>query len=476
MASTSNCVKSSKFEQNLCLSQASETICRFVVQQVQQFSPERALRRFKHLFIEPTELVNSEPHQGVNEKKVGEKSQQTRRRETHQTRRMEMPPKISLTPHQALAQIATSGSEETFINTFKRSIYILINNWNLVRQLQYIQELVHLISTNLDNQQDAPSQLDILKLWRSKFMASQDYQELVTLALRTNDHQSRNWSQHYNYYSLVYQSVDQRQSVKQKTIAKTRSLVLKKQFELQLAMYTARSTVTDKQQGNSPNPTKIGHKVLHLIKRILQKRGAFNYTNLARIFLKQAQGICYKNFKYNLLNYLFYSLDDQDLDQTIKKQLSQQLEKLYESYDEGYWNNHLLLRTCNRLIEYLTTVNQANPSSLFMLLITQGKDLTLAIMLLKLVLLCPRSRTHLECCLAQLIEHYQSQSAADCQWLINFLEVLQVTLSVYAEDVQYNLVNMSEAQPEIGTNFEGNPYRIFSQLKVRSTCSSASLS
>ncbi len=259
--------------------------------------------------------------------------------------------------------------------------------------------------------------------------------------------------------------MDHRKSVKEKATAKTRSLVLKKQFKSELAMYTARSSATSNEQSNSDNPTIIGNKVFSLIKKILQKRGSFNYTNLARIFLNQAQEISYKDFKHNLLNYLFYSLDEQDLDQSTKKQLEQQIEKLYEGYHDQDWDNQLLLRTCNRLIEHFTTLNQANPSQLFMFLIAQDKDLILAIMLLKLILLCPQSRTHLECCLAQLIEHYQSQSASDCQWLINFLEVLQVTLSVYAEDVQYNLVKMSEAQQEISVNLESNAYRIFSQMK-----------
>ncbi|NEP56317.1 MAG: hypothetical protein F6K31_04745 [Symploca sp. SIO2G7] len=419
-------VTPSNFKADIYLAQASETICIFFLQQVKQASPELVLQNFRQLFIEPTEVVDYELQQ-------------------------------------ALTKIANSGTEAIFVNTFKRSIYILINNWNAARKVQYIQELVQLIARNLNNQK--ASKLEILQLWRRKFVASQDYQELIKLALKTNEHQSINWSQRYSSYLLVHQSVNHKKSVKQKATAKTRSLVLKQQFKSQLAMYTARLSVTGNQSDNSPNPTIIGKKVLSLIKKILQKRGSFNYTNLARIFLNQAQEICYKDFKHNLLNYLFYSLDDQDLDRTVKKQLTQYIDKLYESYHAQPWDNQLLLRTCNRLIEYLITVNQANPSSLFIYLVTQGRDLTLAIILLKLVLLCPQSRTHLECRIAQLIEHYQNQSASDCQWLINFLEVLQVTLGVYAEDVQYNLVDMSEAQPEIAVNPENNAYRIFSQMK-----------
>ncbi len=37
-------------------------------------------------------------------------------------------------PQQAIVKIVNSGSEETFINTFKRSIYILLNNWNSLKK------------------------------------------------------------------------------------------------------------------------------------------------------------------------------------------------------------------------------------------------------------------------------------------------------------------------------------------------------
>lgn len=73
---------------NLSLSQAQDLICQFFLEQIKQNSPELVLQEFKHLFIEPKELVSS-------------------------------------TPRQALDFIISSGSEETFINTLKRSVYIL---------------------------------------------------------------------------------------------------------------------------------------------------------------------------------------------------------------------------------------------------------------------------------------------------------------------------------------------------------------
>jgi hypothetical protein len=152
-----------------------------------------------------------------------------------------------------------------------------------------------------------------------------------------------------------------------------------------------------------------------------------------------------------------FSLDNEDLANTIKSQLGKQLELLYETHHEKEWDNHLLLRTCNWMIEYLTTANQKNPSSLFILLATKDNALTLAMLLVKIVLICPATRIHLECCLAKLVQHYESQSESECQWLINFLDVFKVTITIYTENVQFNLVNISENNRNI--------YRVFSQIK-----------
>ncbi len=422
--------KLNKSSQILSLSQAQDLICQFFLEKLKQYSPESVLQEFKHLFVEPTEAANS-------------------------------------TPHQALDFIIASASEQTFINTLKRSIYILLNNWSATRQQKYVQQLVELLSTSVSTAKKCTVTFRRLKLWRCNFVNSQDYQELKLFVSKHENRRQEHWSQRYNSYLLVSQSVDVRKPLEQKEAARTYSKQLKERFKFELAMYTARSSSASCQENTSPNPTTLGEQVLHLIQKILKNRSRFSYASLARIFLNQTQDICYKDFKQNLLNYLLFSVDNQSLSETIKTQLASQLNTLYQTHDDQPWDSRLLLRTCNRIIEYFTTVNQESPSLLFILLVTQGDALTLALLLLKIVLLCPQSHTHLECCLAQLILYYKNQTESECQWLIDFLEVIKVTLTVYAEDVRFNLVNMSEYKQEMVVNDEeeGNAYRIFSQMK-----------
>ena len=420
--------KSTQLSNNLSLSQAQDLICQFFLEQIKQQSPELVLQEFKHLFIEPRGGLNS-------------------------------------TPRQALNLIISSSSQEIFLTTLKRSIYILVNNWNTDRQEKYIQQLVHLLSTSLDPKKICAVILKRSILWRHNFVNSQDYQDLKLFASKYENRYQEHWSQRYKSYLLVSQSVDVRKPLEQQEAARTYSQQLKERFKMELAMYTARYSSAPCQQSTLPNPTSLGDEVLRLIQTMLNKQNRFSYASLARIFLNQTQQIRYKHFKQSLLNYLLFSLGNQDLTETIKTQLASELNTLYQSYDNQPWDNCLLLRTCNRVIEYLTTVDRKNPSLLFILLATQGKALTLATLLLKIVLICPSTHTHLECCLAQLIQHYQCQPESECQWLTNFLEIIQLLLTLYAENVRYDLVNMSECKQEMNTSDQRNFYRIFSQIK-----------
>jgi hypothetical protein len=420
--------RSSEPEQNLSLSQARELICQFFLEELKQSSPESALQQFKALFIQPTETVNP-------------------------------------TPRQAVDFIISSGSEETFIHALKRSIYILVNNWSAVRQQKYIEQLVQLVSTSLDAKNTCTISLKRLTLWRRNFANSQDYQELKLFASKYENRHQEHWSQRYSSYLLVSQAVDVRKPLEQQEAARTYSKQLKERFKFELAMYTARSSSATCQQSTSPNPTSLGDEVLRLIQQILKNRSRFSYASLARIFLNQTQGLRYKEFKRNILDYLLFSTVNQGLAETIKTQLASQLKSLYQSYDDGAWDSHMLLRTCKQLIEQFTIGDRENPSLLFILLITQGKAFTLAIILLKIVLLCPATHNHLEYCLGQLIQRYKTQSEAECQWFIHFLEIIQVILIIYAENIRFNLVNMSECKQEMVAKEEENIYRIFSQMK-----------
>ncbi|HEY9668500.1 MAG TPA: hypothetical protein V6C91_16955, partial [Coleofasciculaceae cyanobacterium] len=306
-----------------------------------------------------------------------------------------------------------------------------------------------------------------LNKWLHSFLCSEDYQELYLFFSKYTVRDKSNWSNRYASYLLTSQALDFNKPKEQREAARVVSTQLKEQFKFDLAMYTARSQLAITSAGHSQNPTVLGDDVLHLIRRILSKRKRFSYKNLANIFLKQTNDVSFKRFKIGLVKYLTFYLEDSEFINVVQQYLSEYVESLYIEHDREKLSSHLLLRTCNRIIEYLTTQNQGNPSQVFTLLALQGESLILAILLIKIILICKSSYLYLETCLAYLIQYYQDVPESDCQWLIVFLETIRITLMIYAEDIRYNLLSVKTNLPKVQQIDTFSSYRIFSQVKRR---------
>ncbi len=297
-------------------------------------------------------------------------------------------------------------------------------------------------------------------------MDSNDYQELKIFNSRFNRDKSR-WSNRYASYLLTSQSLDSGKPREQREVAKFISQQIKDKFKIDLVIYTARSQLLNYPVTTYKNPTSLGDDVLYLIKKILISKGYFSYSSLANIFLNQTQGLFYKDLKNSLVNYLFFYLENSININLLQEKIFIYLASLYQFHDEEKWDSNLLLRTCNRLLEYLITETQGKPSQVFTLLVTQGNHLTLAIILLKIILISPNSSNYLETCIADIIRYYENEPESECQWLINFLETLQIILTIYADNVCYNLVSIEANQPKKDRGKAFNSYWIFSQVKLK---------
>ncbi|MFW6358132.1 MAG: hypothetical protein ACOC0N_02805 [Chroococcales cyanobacterium] len=442
-------LQSSRRRSTAILSKSEEMICNFFVSQVANNSPECVLETFEALFF----------HQSC-----------------HSCEKV----------NQALYEILDLNQEAAFKSILIRSCYILVNNWSAQRQLVSISKLIQLFASFSETPQKTSMSLikQRCKQWLFAFLQSKDYRLLTVFTSRYHcDKQSEKnpnqaltevdlenssrLSERYASYLLASQAQDPEKPLEQREAAKRLSQQLKENFKFELAMYTARSQSCSGNSSGRKNPTRLGDNVLQLIQKILGKGGKFSYINIANIFLKQTEGILFIDFKESLLKYLFYSFGDQDWVKPFKSKITQKVQSLYEDYDEQPWNANLLLRTCNRVIEYLTTENRRHPSDLFTVMMMQQQSLSLVIILLKLILISRNSYNHLEACIANLIEFYDGKETSDNRWLIEFLEALQVTLTIYSENVCYSLVNVSNAKSGQESD-NSQSFRIFSISKPHS--------
>ncbi|WP_348254071.1 hypothetical protein [Leptolyngbya sp. AS-A5] len=411
------------------IQQAQETLYQFFLEVVRQWFPEEVLLEFKRLFLCNGDFAGS--------------------RVSH-----------------AIEQLIAQQNEIEFRNALKRCCYILVNNWDATRHYTAIQSLIQSFQEFEVQSQLANSNLKHLESWIQNFINSKDYEDLKLFATR-NENRQKKWINRYISYLLVPQYVESNNPIEQREAARALSRQLKDRFKFDLAMYIAKSQSAVVPGKTPENPTALGDNVLMLVKAIVAKRGQFSYENLANIFINQIQTLNYREFKQSLQKYLIFSVDQHSsFAIMLQSKLAEKLDSLYIDYDFLPLTDALILRTCNRLIEVLTTENRQDPSPLFVALLAQGNSMTLVIVLLKLVLICSASRSHLEAQIAILIRYYDELPEQECSWIINFLEIFNVTFAIHAENVQYNLVNMQQTQAALPqTSINPDHYRIFSQMK-----------
>ena len=415
------------------LRQAPEVIYAFLLGLVKKYHPNLVLTEFKSLFLFCLET---------------EYNSQSRK---------------------ALLKILSSGREQLFFRTIKRSCYILINNWNSQRESEYISLLTDsFLEVDCHKNKLNRSRAN-LQSWLIKFTDSQDYQEILLFTYGHQDGGKKHWSKRYKSYLLVPQYLEHDNSQEQKEAALLLAQKLRYKFKFDLAMYTARSQSNLCASQGLNNPTSLGDEVLKLIKTILVKQGKFSHQNVANIFLKQIEGSSYKDFKKSLRKYLVYGISSESFVKLFNKKIAIFIHNLYQDKKSQVINDYLIIRTCNRIFDYLITEDGKNPSKIFICLLSQESALTVVMFFIKLILISPFSRNHLDHKVAQLIKYYSNYPEQECTWVINFLEIFHVAFSIYGDNqVRYNLLKRGNSQDGDVSAEELNDYLIFCQSNGQS--------
>jgi hypothetical protein len=375
--------------------EAQETIYAYLLDIIKQWSPENVLKEFRHLFIQDDDPINSNVIRSIYE-------------------------------------IVFANDRQEFHYTLKRSCYILVNNWVSKRKFKYIQQLLEILNDPITKRKSLSPMVERLRGWMQAFAKSDDYQKLELYAQAKFQEHAR-WNSRYAPILLSTQYNDLRNPIEQREAARNRALQLRCRFKFDLAMYMARfeSAGIDSQ---IQNPTDVGDEILRVIKLIVAKRDTYSYTNMANVFSKTTQGQNYKKFKQSLKDYLLCYEESQEFSDTLKLNLWHKLDSLYETWHDQLLTDTMLLKTCNKLIDYLTTDKRKQPSPLLESLISQGNPLTVVILLLKIVLICQPARIRLEACVADLIM-YHEKSPESCVWMTNFIEIFTIIFAIYADNM-----------------------------------------
>lgn len=182
------------------------------------------------------------------------------------------------------------------------------------------------------------------------------------------------------------------------------------------------------------NPTLLSEADLHraLKQFVCKVDGQHTQRDLAQHFLTySSQTASYRDFKQDLYGYLTSAISPEYGKRQFYDRLYDQLRDTLPQNDDQQPNDFLLLRTCSKLLNFLVVESPQQPNHFVFLDLINNVGTTLAVnLLLKIVLLCHKVKSHLEKRFSILFNHYSACTQENgIGWLIETLETLNVAFA-----------------------------------------------
>ena len=342
---------------------------------------------------------------------------------------------------------ASSLTVQTFNHILNRCCHILVNRW----QMHPKKKAAILDFVALFERSSSVSESGRLQKLVKIFTESEEYQALKRLVqvlgpapAQTPEAVKQPLSQLINRYPYLYShcllskdsSAFTQQTIWQLQAQKQR------QFEINLsryATYLVRRSQMPPTTGAGiikpvPNPTLLGDRELfHALKQFVGRvEGSYTYRDLAQHFLTRSCNTrSYLAFKNDLYEYLITSIEPEYGKHQFNQRLHKQLKNTFPQWNSQRVNDFLVGQTCDQLFNFLVVESPQQPEHfIFIDLISNLGPLRTTGLLLKIVLLFPQIKPHLERRFSILFNHYESQAIEDIIDFVKSLENLNVALIV----------------------------------------------
>lgn len=352
--------------------------------------------------------------------------------------------------------VFSKQADRDFKLVLYQSCQILINYWYLESQLSepifaLIELFENLPSSLVSASRRSSRWLQLVK----NFSESEQYFKLkrfikAIASPNVNDIKtSESLGVLINRYPFLYKHclLDENSHIEyQRTIRKMRSRLLRN-FEVALAQYlTYRARLVQITRANQlsstagrllrqvENPTLLNDDELKAVLKPFSLKPQTNWSaeNVSIDFLTNpTHKLTYKTFKEDLYKYLISLVDSEYGKRRFNKQIFDKLQKILPDCHSQKLSEFLILRTHTQLLNFLLVESPQNLNhSLFTEIVANLGTTKAAIFFVKLVLLYPKIQPHLENRLSLLFEYYEKVPQERIEWLIKFLENLQIALSI----------------------------------------------
>ncbi len=149
----------------------------------------------------------------------------------------------------------------------------------------------------------------------------------------------------------------------------------------------------------------------------------------------------YGEFKRNLYNFIVSDIKPRNNTYNFSSRCQQKFTDIFPQSDAKSVNRTLILQTCRQLFSFLIVDHTVSPNpQRFAELIANLGTAQVMMMLVKITLICPESKSDLEKKICSIVSHYQLQNIQEILWLIKSLEHLLVAFSIYFGNLDVSLV------------------------------------
>lgn len=346
------------------------------------------------------------------------------------------PVEVPTTLNKPVYQLLTYDCPTEFMYLINRCAFGFINTCLRQKKTRYIQQLISLFQDRPTYVREASFAAQKFRDWVDSYMTSHEY-HVLELFSPTIQPEQKTWCDRYLKITLLAETFDPETAIEQRQACQFLYQFLKNRYKFQLVMYLTKTNQSKPKKETVFNPTLINPSTLRLIHKIVIKRHR-GYPQMAEAFMAQHEQDSYLEFKRALVSHLLDSVGGDRRLKWLPRKLEQHLETLDPDKNDVMLGHHLIAKTCNEIIGYLLNPESfADPTHPFTLLMIQREFLSLSIILLKLVLISPRSYGSLIIALDNLMQEYSQKPKAECEWLTGLLETVQVILTLAVNEGQY---------------------------------------
>jgi hypothetical protein len=354
--------------------------------------------------------------------------------------------------------ISEKTAEQNFPLTINRCCYILVNHWQIQpADNTYINQLIEIFAHPTEIKSTYSKHIRRLRQLLLLYIQGHDYRMLNRLntvlngqTLGRDEIEAEPLGKLITHYPFLYEHalVSEERTIENVVVIKRIQKNLRQQQEANLSQYftyQVRKSRIKAQVGRDAaknliritNPTLLPSKELGiaLIHFTGKAENGKSYQDLSHGFVAQLQRKpTIKSFKRDLYNYLIAGIDSSYGKRGFNDRLHKVIEGILLDRDSQQLDEISQLRICTHVLNYLVVESTAKAQHfVFMDLINNLGAVATTGLLLKIVLICHKTKPLLENRLSILFNHYESSHCREIPWLVKSLEHWNIAEAIHFE-------------------------------------------